>query len=124
MIKLHRYLNVIKLIGQVAVDYGLKHPVQKSLLDTVGAASSNGIVMSVGDLINKPRLASRAICRKHLKILEDQGLLTIRINQNDQRSRLIVLTDQGMGYFSNMNSAILGRASPKSESVGARVWRE
>ncbi|MES2586937.1 MAG: hypothetical protein V4536_08460 [Pseudomonadota bacterium] len=121
--KLHRYLTAIKLMGQVAVDHGVRHPVEKYLLDAVGKAASNGLILRVGELVLQSGLGCSASRRKHLISLENQGLLTININQDDQRSRLVELTDRGNRYFAKMNTAILGRVLPKSGSVGARVWR-
>jgi len=108
VIRFNTYIKAITLMGQIAVDFGLAHPIQKRLLNLVGLAESKDLALKAGDLVIKARVASMSACRIHFAALQEKDLVETVVNQEDQRSRLVRLTVKGASYFKEMNSAILG----------------
>lgn len=96
-------------------------PISQRILEWISLRNRAGAPLHVQEIIMKSQVASPATVHKSLSTLEYRGLITITIDANDTRRRIVSVTSAAEKLLSKLSRGVESWAKSVGNASGGRA---
>jgi DNA-binding MarR family transcriptional regulator len=110
------WLSLKQLLDQLesTSDYKAIDSINQRLLEWIYRQVTQGEVLYVQTIVMKSEVASPATIHKGLSILEEQGLISVKIDPTDTRRRIVKTTDRTERLMRKLSESVTAWAKEVS----------
>lgn len=101
--------------------YGQVDPISQRILEWISLRNKKGTPLHVQEIIMKSQVASPATVHKSLAALEYRGLISITIDANDTRRRIVTVTSAAEKMLSKLSRGVESWAKSVMNSPEGRT---
>lgn len=96
-------------------------PISQRILEWISLRNRAGAPLHVQEIIMKSQVASPATVHKSLSTLEYRGLITITIDANDTRRRIVTVTSAAEKLLTKLSRGVESWAKSVGNASGSRA---
>lgn len=102
------WISLRKLLGSLESDTGLNKldPIGQRLLEWIAVRTQSAAPLHIQEIVMKSEIASPATIHKTIVTLEQQGLISVNIDEFDSRRRIVRTTIQAERLLAKLSKEV------------------